>query len=761
LLKPLTMRAFILLLLYLIPVWVTAQIKISGTVKDQKGRPVPAASISIKDSYDGATADSSGKFSFNTSESGKLLLIVSAINYKTSETPIDVTGSSLTLLLQVKEEVNEMTAVVITAGSFEASDTKRTTVLNPIDIVTTASANADVTGALRTLPGAQQVGENEGLFVRGGTAEESKFFIDGTLVNNFFLSGVPDLAQRGRFSPFLFKGTVFSSGGYSALYGQALSAAVILESVDMPDRTSSNLGISTVGASAGYQHLAKDGKSSWGASYNYTDLSLYFALVKQRPDNFKIPVFHNGDFNFRIKTSKTGILKFYGYFNLSDIGVRRPDIDSANLKNAFSLHNGNVYANLSWKEKTGKNSKISIGAAFSSNTDEISSVLQDSENKPSNISDEPYASKSFMLDALGNMFTLKAVWERRFGALSAVRGGAEYILLKHRNVFSNRFLNNARTIADDNYFAAFAETDLYITNELAAKIGVRTENSSLLNKSNVAPRISLAYKTSPKGQVSLAYGLFYQRPDKDFFLRAYDQLPMQYMKATHYIANYQVVSRDYTFRTELYYKKYGNLVKLGSSNGSNIPDIADNNGDGYAKGFELFFRDRKTLKNFDYWISYSFLDTKRNYLNYPMSLEPNFAARHTANLVMKRFVTSMKTQFNLSYTYATGRPYYNILYENNSNKVVIADQGRTIPYQNLSFSVNYLPFIGKQTAKSFTVFVFSVNNVLGSNQVFGYNYSANGARKEAILPPARSFFFLGAFFSFGVDRSDEIINSNL
>jgi hypothetical protein len=144
-----------------------------------------------------------------------------------------------------------------------------------------------------------------------------------------------------------------------------------------------------------------------------------------------------------------------------------------------------------------------------------------------------------------------------------------------------------------------------------------------------------------------------------------------------------------------------------------------------------------------------------------MSLEPNFAAKHTANLVMKRFVTSMKTQFNLSYTFATGRPYYNFLFENNSNKVVIADQGRTIPYQNLSFSVNYLPFIGKQTLKSFTVFVFSVNNVLGSNQVFGYNYSANGARKEAILPPARSFFFLGAFFSFGVDRSDEIINSNL
>ena len=60
-------------------------------------------------------------------------------------------------------------------------------VLDPIDIVTTASANGDITGALKTLPGAQQVGESEGLFVRGGTATETKTFIDGTLVNNFFM----------------------------------------------------------------------------------------------------------------------------------------------------------------------------------------------------------------------------------------------------------------------------------------------------------------------------------------------------------------------------------------------------------------------------------------------------------------------------------------------------------------------------------------------------------------------------------------------
>jgi hypothetical protein len=92
---------------------------------------------------------------------------------------------------------------------------------------------------------------------------------------------------------------------------------------------------------------------------------------------------------------------------------------------------------------------------------------------------------------------------------------------------------------------------------------------------------------------------------------------------------------------------------------------------------------------------------------------------------------------------------------------VIADQGKTIAYNNLSLSINYLPAIGKKDAKKFTVWVFSLNNVLGNDQIFGYNYSWNGARKDPILPTARRFFFIGCFISFGIDRSEDVINSNL
>jgi outer membrane receptor for ferrienterochelin and colicin len=44
--------------------------------------------------------------------------------------------------------------------------------------------------------------------------------------------------------------------------------------------------------------------------------------------------------------------------------------------------------------------------------------------------------------------------------------------------------------------SVFAESDIYITNDLAAKIGGRVEQSSLIDKTNFAPRFSLAYKLS-------------------------------------------------------------------------------------------------------------------------------------------------------------------------------------------------------------------------------------------------------------------------
>jgi vitamin B12 transporter len=59
------------------------------------------------------------------------------------------------------------------------------------------------------------------------------------------------------------------------------------------------------------------------------------------------------------------------------------------------------------------------------------------------------------------------------------------------------------------------------------------------------------------------------------------------------------------------------------------------------------------------------------------------------------------------------------------------------------------------------VYVFQVSNIFNIRQTYGYQYSYNGARKEPIVPTSRMFVFIGAFISFGIDRSNEVIDNGL
>ena len=740
----------LLFILSLVASGVIAQVKITGSIKDTKGKPIPNVSITLKDTYDGTVSDSLGSFNFVTSEKGAHIIQVSGVGYFEYSGPIDLKNETIALHIALKEKLDELKAVIVMAGSFEASERKRAvTVLNSIDIATTAGSNADITAALKTLPGAQQVGNQEGLFVRGGTGEETKQFIDGTVLSNPYFTSVPDIASRGRFSPFLFKGTVFSTGGYSALYGQALSSAVILESIDLPEKSSATAAISPILLGAGFQQLSKNKKNSWGINYNYVNVLAYFKLIKQTPDYFDMPQFHSAEANFRIKTKTGGMVKYYTTFNYNHLGLRRVDIDSSILKNALGIVNHNWYNNLSWKENLGNGWKMNLGTSFSTNRDEINQQLQNANNQPQIIQGKPWSDKNFLVKNRQDLWQIKEVLEKRLGGLSAVRFGGEYWYSKNPGTFKNQnsFYNNQ---LKDHYAAAFAESDVYLSNAMALKLGARYEYSTIISKAKIAPRLSLAYKTGANAQASLAYGIFYQKPENSQLLYS---TSLGYTRATHYIANYQKTANDRIFRVEGFYKKYNDLIKTYPS--------YNNSGTGFAKGVEVFLRDKKTIKNFDYWISYSFLDTKRDYLNYPGQLEPNFAAHHTASIVTKRFVTDWKAGFNVTYTYATGRPYYNFQLNSADSKYVIADQGRTKNYNNVGFSAEYLPNLGNQKSKTFIVLFASVTNILGSNQVYGYNYSYNGLIRQPVTPPAKRFYFVGLFLSWGIDRSQDAINNNL
>lgn len=743
---------------------------VKGKVTDNKGVGLIGVNISIKNSYDGATTNASGEYNFETTEKDSIILIATYVGFLPQEKNVFLKQKENTIDFVLKERLNELKAVIISAGSFEAGDEKKGTVLSALDVVTTAGSNGDSYGALKTLPGTQQTNDREGLFVRGGTGTETQTFIDGTYVRNAFSASIPDLGARGRFSPFIFKGTVFSAGGYSALYGQALSSAVILETIDLPERSSANLNLSSVGIGGSFQQLSKNKKSSYGIGYNYTNLTPYFALVKQNVKYSTAPTVHQIDLNYRMKTSKTGMLKFYGYINQSHIDIQRDNVssldyedESKKLNDEYGIKNKNAYANISYKELLNKNWKLNIGGSFSTNHDDILLKVLDANNAVTIDSNFKFKENNTITN--GNVLaTTKVVIDRYLNNLNIIRFGGEYIYNQENTLF--QYVPNKNIISQtplqitEQFKAIFAEGDIYITNNIAGKIGVRAEHSSIINQWNIAPRFSAAYKINRAGQVSIAYGMFYQKPENQYLFQTNN---LNYMRADHYIINYQYQPKDRLLRLEAYYKQYHNLIK---TNDANAFKGISNTGKGYARGIELFFRDKKTIKGFDYWISYSYLDTKRDFLNYISLVQPDFAATHTANVVFKKFWTKYMFGINGTYTFSSGRPYINYNTSNpndpNANTALFL-KDRTIAYHNISLSANYIKTIGK----AFTVFVFSINNPFRFKQIYGYNYASKDLNNngmlysKAITPAARQFIFLGMFMSFGIDRTQEAIDNNL
>lgn len=718
--KKITLFTFTLLLTFI----GFGQNSITGTVTNDKEEPIVGANVYLEGTYDGSSTDENGYFTFETSESGSQTLVISMLSYETHYEMGEVTYFK-DLKIQLVEAMNTLTGVTLTAGTFEAGDNSKVSVLKPLDIVTTAGAAGDFIGALQTLPGTSTVNEDGRLFVRGGAAGETQIFIDGLRVFQPFSPTANNVPTRGRFSPFLFKGITFSTGGYSAEYGQALSSVLLLNSTDVPDQEKTDISLMSVGGGIGHTEIW--GNESLSINTSYVNLAPYQALVlPNRGTRWNKPYeTFSGEAIYRNKGERS-MFKLYSAFSHSNFDIEQEDINYDDYVR-FNLKNNNIYFNANYKHFFENNWTMFTGASISSDTNDIG-IEEDDVNSKETASH------------------LKATLTKSFNSRFNLNFGAEYFNTNYDDTFTNVDGFTLDSGFDDQIIAGFSEADIFFNNDLAVKLGVRAEHSSVLDKFLVSPRVSLAYKSSEKGQFSLAYGDFYQNPLNDYL--KYDQ-DLSPEKTSHYILNYQHVGDGKTFRAEAYYKDYDKLVKYDTELAQFNSDF-NNDGSGYASGLDIFWRDNKNIKNLDYWVSYSYLNTERDFRNFREKATPNFAPKHSFSLVTKYWIDDLRSQVGMSYNYGSGRSY------DNPNTMSFMSE-KTKAYNNLS--VNWAYLISPQK-----ILYFSVSNVLGLNNVNGYQYSrtpnANGNfDRRAITPTADSFFFVGFFWTISKDgKSNQLDN---
>ncbi len=710
------MKPIIILIFSFFIVQLNAQTTISGKVSDKKGEPIIGANVYLENTYDGATTDIDGKFSFSTNETGEVTLVVSYVTFQTYKQTTNV--SSLNKLkIVLKESINTLDAVVLTAGSFQAGNRSKATVMNSLDVVTTAGVAGDFISALQTLPGTQTVGEDGRLFVRGGTAEETQVFIDGLQVFRPYSPTANNTPTRGRYSPFLFDGITFSTGGYSAEYGNALSSVLLLTTIDRPKQNETNLSFMSLGGGIGHTKVWE--KDALTANIQYINLAPYNELVPNINSWNKPFESLSGEAVYRHDT-KNGLFKFYTAYDFSRFDVEQEDINFEDLVR-FNLKDNNWYTNLSYDGFISDKTKLITGLSYSNSKTEVVTGNVDLTNKENSVHLKAKLKHSF-----SNQFKLT------YGAEFLSTHFTEDGLANQTNNFNYSFTNKIS--------AAFAETDIFFSNDFAGKFGVRVEHNALFDETVISPRISFAYKLNKQAQLSLAYGDFYQTPQNNE-LKIEQNLALQ--KATHYILNYQYKKDKQLFRAEVFYKDYDRLLQYESEFGQPSANF-NNNGFGFAKGIDIFWKDSKNIKNLQYWLSYSYLDTERKFQNFPTEVMPSYATKHNASLVTKLWIDDLRSQVGMTYNFASGRPY------NNLNSMTFMD-GKTKSYNSVNMNWSYL--ISQQK-----ILFVSVSNVFGFKNVFGYDYAnnpdINGTfQRQAILPTADRFFFVGFFWTISDDKT--------
>ncbi|WP_221409027.1 TonB-dependent receptor [Reichenbachiella versicolor] len=213
-----------------------AQVKISGTVKDENGDLLIGANVVIKGTLIGSVVDFNGNFEIPNAPSGEQTLIASFTGYTSQEIAINGSdGGNITQNFTLSGDVMALDAVIVT-GTFADRSQKE----SPISLTRIGSKQLETLSAnsqadiLRTVPGITAEGGGgevaSNVFVRGmpsgGQYQFTPIQIDGLpVLSSFGLnSSAHDVYFRGDMG---FSNLEFVRGGVSTLFGAGSVAGII------------------------------------------------------------------------------------------------------------------------------------------------------------------------------------------------------------------------------------------------------------------------------------------------------------------------------------------------------------------------------------------------------------------------------------------------------------------------------------------------------------------------------------------------------
>lgn len=598
---------------------------------------------------------------------------------------------------------------VVVRGKKTPAANSRWSDMHPVELVTVGGANGDLYKALQTLPGTQVQGETGELLVRGGSSYETQTFIDGMHVLNPYTSNGINTPSRSRYSTFMFSGVNLASGGASQEYGEALSAVLPLETKDYSKVDKVGVNASVVGVGGGGTKTLDRGSLS--VDLNYQNLGLYDKVYSGRTD-FEQPYrMFSGATQFRHTPGDATVFKVYAQYDRTDFSAYEGD-----ERRLFALTEDNIYVNATFRYRAAGGWDWFAGAAYSYYNREVGGAAVSGDN---------------WLERQRELH-LKTKMSKRFSSVFRLDMGVESYIRNYRNHYLYSSMDDANQMSPT-ISAGFFSAAYYPVERLKAELSFRTEYTSPNRKINFSPRLAVNYYW---GDVMLSgiVGRYTQLPENDWLVRSRKLMSEACMQ---YNLGMQYGYEGRFYKAELYYKNYDRLV-LEETDTETGSVLLTSGGYGYSRGIDLFFRDRVSIKNLEYQLSYTYNISKRKYQRCSELTTPQYATRHNAALVVKYSLPRLHSIISLTNRFSTGRPYHNPLLPGLMNDEVK-------PYNSLDVGVTFL-------ASKKVIIHASASNILGRKNEFGK------VDNKAILASSDHFFYVGVYVTLGKKAAYDVSN---
>lgn len=697
---------------------------ITGTVRDAAGQPLAGAAVLLLGTGERTITDSAGEFALDAGSRGPVLLIVRRSGYRpvrrVLRLPLD---RPITLILRVPPSARE--SITAEAGTFRLGALPDAALSN-VEMARTPGAAGDPFRAIQSLAGIQNVGDGAGLFVRGGGASETRVLVDGLTVMSPFRQESERTVSFGRFDPVHVRGIHFSTGGFSARYGDALSAVADFRMAGKPIRNGVRLTASVAGLSVDLSRELSE-TAGFRVSAGHTNAGPFLRMNGRREEFDEVPRSTDfsgaGEWIYR----PGGSVKASAFIQSDRLGVF---VDSPVFSGVYQSDAGSNLLTVSGRDDFG-GVRLSWGMATSG------------ARKDENFGRE------LSLNGSERLTQVRALMELPVSPGIAVAAGAE--IEDRRLVLAGSlpvevdlprgprtFWVDFRDTQSGTRLGGFGELELLPAGAVRLVLGLRGDRSSFTRHATVDPRVSASFRPTGHLSVTAAWGVFHQVPSPRLYGGRLGDPTLPPMSARHFIAGATWDDGDRLIRAEAYRKRYSSLA-------GQARDLrTKGGGGGVARGFDVLLKEELEFLGLTGRVAYSFIRSERTDLDTGELAPSPHDATHTLNVVANR--TFGWLRMGAAYRVADGVPFTPVegavfnAERDLWRPVWGAPMSERLPgYSRLDLSASVILSLGRRNV---TVFFLSMMNALDHRNIPGHRYNEDFSEEiplESTLP--RSIFF--------------------